>query len=148
MDKEYEKYEMLKKEVEEKQKELEEQGKRLYKIKHNGKEFTADEWFKSPEYDKFLDDHIEKEKILKNNSYVVLASKASLQSKSGIAIKKRLYKWINEASLEGETKVVYTGNYLNETFKNELLHELTILGYEVECKQVDEGTCNIIISWD
>lgn len=148
MDKDYEKYEMLKKEVEEKQKELEEQAKRLYKIKHNGKDYTADEWFKSPEYDKFLDDHIERGKLLKNNPYMIPASQASLQSNRGITTKKRLYKWINEASLEGETKIVYTGNYLNEAFKNELVQELTVLGYKVESKQIDENNCNIIISWD
>lgn len=148
MDKDYEKYQILKKEVEEKQKELEEQGKRLYKIKHNGKEYTADEWFKSPEYDKFLDDHIEREKLLKDNPYMILASKALKQSMTGTAIKKRIYKWINEASLEGETKVVYTGNYLNRTFKDELIKELNVLGYKTEYHPVDEQVCNIVISWE
>ena len=148
MDKDYEKYDMLKKEVEEKQKELEEQGKRIYKITDNGKEFTADEWFKSPEYDKFLDNHIERDKLLKNNTYMIPASKALAQSMAGVAMKKRIYKWINEAALRGETRITFVGNYINETFKNELIHELTVLGYKTNCKQEDNNVCDIMISWD
>ena len=94
-----------------------------------------------------MDKDIKKEKLLKNNPHIISASRALAQSMTGAAIKKRIYKWINEASLEGETKITYVGNCLNRTFKKELLDELTLLGYKTEYR-LNDDSCNITISWD